>query len=134
MSDPSQFTPPSPSTPREETDWEQFPTFREFFLTKIPEIKDRQMLRRFGRWLYLLALEALPVAAHEEPSITVVELTASLRDLRIQQGILAHIGESEVARRRSDVPGSGPGPARRRSEPSTEAFGRPDPTRPRHSL
>jgi hypothetical protein len=71
--------------------WNESDSFYETTLLWIDDAEDREALRRVGRLIHDLALEA----THElggEPSMTRAELRAAVADLRHLEGFLAMVG------------------------------------------
>jgi hypothetical protein len=71
--------------------WNEAASFRETTLIWIDDPEDRDALRRVGRLLYDLAVEASRELA-SEPSMTRAELRAAMADLRHLEGFLASVG------------------------------------------
>lgn len=80
-------------------DWEEFQGFRETLLHHVTDPRANGAMREFGRWIYILALEASWGRA--EPgtvravSTTRLELQAALVDLRSLQGFLTQVGNEQ---------------------------------------
>jgi hypothetical protein len=71
--------------------WNESDSFRETTLIWINDPDDREALRRVGRLIYDLAIEATSYEP-AEPSQTRAELSAALADLRYLEGYLAAVG------------------------------------------
>jgi hypothetical protein len=71
--------------------WNEADSFRETTLIWINDPDDREALRRVGRLIYGLAVEATSYEP-AEPSQTRAELGAALADLRHLEGFLAAVG------------------------------------------
>jgi len=71
--------------------WNESDSFRETALLWIDDPEDRQAIRRAGRVLYDLAVEASR-AMGDESSMTRAELSAAVADLRHMEGFLASVG------------------------------------------
>ncbi len=83
------------STRFDPSQWEDFPFFRETFLTLHVAPEYRQAWRTVGRSLYLMALE-LPQRELIEATVTRSEIRAGIRDLRHLQGFFATVGRSYI--------------------------------------
>lgn len=72
--------------------WDEADSFRETLLSCIDDPEDRQALRRVGRLLYHLAVEATHWPSPE--SLTRIDLGAAATDLRHLEGFLAMVGRT----------------------------------------
>jgi hypothetical protein len=82
MPDRPDFTPPP---------WNESDSIRETTLIWINDPDDREALRRVGRLIYDLAVEATSYEP-AEPSQTRAELSAALAEFRYLEGFLALVG------------------------------------------
>jgi len=78
--------------------WNEADTIRETTLLVIDDPEDREALRRVGRLLYNLAVEATDLPGDESgESVTGAELRAAGAELRFAEGFLAMVGRSREA-------------------------------------
>jgi hypothetical protein len=72
--------------------WNEADSIRETLLVCIDNPDDREALRKVGRMLYHLAVEATRWPSHE--SLTRIDLGAAAADLRHLEGFLAMVGRT----------------------------------------